>query len=194
MIPVAKHSKEIYARGTVATLRSIMTGEVVTLNAQATLREAIGVLRAENVSGAPVVQGGDVVGVVSVSDILDFEVETPPVPTERPSQVEWGGLEEEPVDEDLPSFYSEMWDEVGVEVAERFASDRGPEWDLLSEHVVAEVMTQGVFALPPETRIDEAAGYLTRLGIHRVLVMEGKRLLGIASASDFVRAIAEHET
>jgi CBS domain-containing protein len=157
-----------------ARLRSIMTGDVVTLNAQATLREAIGILRAENVSGAPVVQGGEVVGVVSVSDILDFEVDTAPVPT------------------DTPSFYSEAWDDAGVEVAEWFTSERGREWDLLGEHVVAEVMTRGVFALPPDTWIDEAAAYMMRRGIHRILVMEGKRLLGIASASDFVRAVAEH--
>jgi CBS domain-containing protein len=32
---------------------------------------------------------------------------------------------------------------------------------------------------------------MMRRGIHRILVMEGKRLLGIASASDFVRAVAE---
>ena len=178
-----------------ATLRDIMTSEVATVSAEATLREAIGILRAENVSGAPVMQGAQVIGVVSVSDILDFEVDTPPVPTERPSQVEWGGLEEEPLDEeDIPSFYSQRWDDVGVEVTERFATDMGPEWDLLCEHVVGEVMTQRVFSLPPDVQLDEAAKYMTRRGIHRVLVMDGKRRLGIASASDFVRAVAEHRT
>lgn len=172
-------------------LRDIMTSEVATVNAEATLREAIGVLRAENVSGAPVIQGAQLIGVVSVSDILDFEVNTPPVPTERPSQIEWAGLEEEPIDEeDISSFYSQRWDDVGVEVTERFANDMGP--NLLGEHVVGEVMTQGVFALPPDTRLDEAAKYMTHRGIHRVLVMEEGRLLGIASAIDFVRAVAEH--
>jgi CBS domain-containing protein len=181
--------------GAMATLKTIMTGTVVTLSPETTLLEAIGILRAENVSGAPVVRNDQVVGVVSASDILDFEVDTVPVPTERPSQMEWDGLEEERFDdEDIPAFYSQLWDGVGAEVAERFASDTGPEWDFLEEHVVAEVMTRGVFALPPDTRLDEAAEYMTRRGIHRVLVMEGRRLLGIASASDFVRAVAEHRT
>lgn len=174
-------------------LRDIMTRDVVTVGAEATLREAIGILRAENATGAPVLQGSKVVGVVSVADILDFEVETPAVPAERPSQVEWGGLEEEPLEEeDTETFYSQLWDDAGAEVDERFAHDVGPEWDLLSEHVVAEVMTERVIALPPDTDLATAAGTMARRGIHRVLVMEGARLLGIATASDFVRAVAQH--
>jgi CBS domain-containing protein len=178
---------------TKTTLQDIMTRDVVTISAEATLREAIETLRGENVTGAPVVKGSDVVGVVSVADILDFEVETPAVPAERPSQVEWGGLEEKPIDEenDRAEYYNVFWDDVGTEVAERFAHDVGPEWDLLSEHVVAEVMTQSVFALPPDTELPAAADFMTRRGIHRVLVMEGKQLHGVVAASDFVRAVGE---
>ena len=51
-------------------LRDIMTNKVVTLNPEMTLREAIGILRAENVNGAPVVHGGQVVGVAS--DLSSF--------------------------------------------------------------------------------------------------------------------------
>jgi CBS domain-containing protein len=173
-------------------LRDIMTRDVVTVGAEATLREAIGILRAENATGAPVLQGSKVVGVVSVADILDFEVETPVVPAERPSQVEWGGLEEEtPEEEDTEAFYTDLWDDVGAEVDERFAHDVGPEWDLLSEHDVSEVMTEKVLALPPDAELAMAAAYMTERGIHRVLVMEGGQLFGIATSSDFVRAVAE---
>jgi CBS domain-containing protein len=176
-------------------LRDIMTRDVVTVGAETTLREAIGILRAENVTGAPVVQGSRVVGVVSVADILDFEVETPAVPTERPSQVEWGGLEEESLEEqNAESFYRDLWDDAGAEVAERFAQDAGLEWDLLSEHVVSEVMTENVLSLPPDTELPAAAAYMTRRGIHRVLVMEDGRLLGIVTSSDFVRAVSERRT
>ena len=164
-------------------LRDIMTHEVVTLNPEMTLREAIGILRAENVHGAPVVRGGEVVGVASVSDILDFEVHTPLVPVEHQSQDEWAGFEHEAAD--VPSFFSQTWDRAGVDLA-------NAEWDLLADHLVGDVMTRGLFALPPETPLDLAARYMVTRGIHRVLVMDGMRLLGIASASDFVRAVAEH--
>ncbi|HEY7471271.1 MAG TPA: CBS domain-containing protein [Gemmatimonadota bacterium] len=166
-----------------------MTREVVTVGAGATLREAIGILRAENVNGAPAIQNGQVVGVISVSDILDFEVNGPTAPPDSEGDVQWRILEDEESD-DVPSFYGGAWDDVGI--AERFGIDGAHEWDLLGEHVVGDVMTRGLFSLPPETPLDEAGTYMMRRGIHRVLVMEGKRLLGIASASDFVRAVAEH--
>ncbi|HET6616409.1 MAG TPA: CBS domain-containing protein [Gemmatimonadota bacterium] len=172
-------------------LKDIMTREVVTVSPEASLRETIGILRAENVNGAPVVQAGQVIGVVSVSDILDFEVQTPVVPMEQQSQEQWPA-EEEGVSGDVPSYFSDAWDDVGIEVAERFSAEGPPDWDVLGDHVVGDVMTRGLFALPPDTPLDEAGMYMTRRGIHRVLVMDGMRLLGIASASDFVRAVAEH--
>ena len=177
-----------------ARLSDIMTREVVTIGAEATLREAIETLRSANVTGAPVVEGNEIVGVVSTADILDFEVETPAVPTERPGQLEWGGFQEEPLDEEdqAKEYYNDLWDDAGAEVDERFAHDVGPEWDLLSEHVVSEVMTERVIALPPDTDLATAAGTMARRGIHRVLVMEGAQMLGIATASDFVRAVAQH--
>lgn len=177
-----------------STLRDIMTRNIVALNPETTLREAIEILRHANVTGAPVIQGSEVVGVVSAADILDFEVETPAVPAERPGQVEWGGLEEEPEaeDEESSEYYTGYWDDAGADVVERFAHDRGPEWDLLSEHVVSEVMSQKILSLPPDAPLDTAAGIMSRGGIHRILVMEGRRLLGIATASDFVHAVARH--
>ncbi len=166
-------------------LRDIMTNEVVTLNPEMTLREAIGILRTENVNGAPVVHGGQVVGVASVSDILDFEVQTPLVPVEFQSQDEWPAFQNETGETDVPAFFSDTWESTGVDLA-------SAEWDLLGDHLVGDVMTRGLFALPPDTPLDQAAKYMVTRGIHRVLVMEGTRLLGIASASDFVRAVAEH--
>ena len=165
------------------TLIDIMTEEVVTLNPEMTLREAIGILRSENVNGAPVIQGGEVIGVASVSDILDFEVQTPLVPVEHQSQDEWSTFADE--SGDVPAFFSDTWARSGADLAI-------DEWDLLDDHVVRDVMTRGLFSLPPETPLDLAARYMDKRGIHRLLVMDGPRLAGIVSASDFVRAVAQH--
>ena len=76
-------------------LSEIMSEDVVTVTPETSLREAIEVLRAEGITGVPVVSGETVVGVLSVNDVLEFEAVTPAVPVERTAQVEWGGLEEE---------------------------------------------------------------------------------------------------
>lgn len=178
------------------TLREVMTEEVVTVGPETTLRDAVEALRDAGVSGLPVVAGGKVVGVVSARDILEFEADAPGVPTEQPTQVEWGGLEEEPdeweEDEEPPAgFFTGMWPDVGADVLERFQEVGAPEWDLLEEHVVAEVMTQRIRAMGPDREVADAAARMLEAGIHRVLVMEGERLLGIVSTMDIVRAVAE---
>lgn len=181
-----------------ATLRDIMSPDVVTLSPDASLREAIEVLRGAGVSGAPVVAGDRVVGVLSANDVLELEIDAPPVPAERSAQPEWGGFEDE--DESLraeagevppATFFVGMWADVGADVLERFDDVEGPEWDVLEDHRVGTAMTPVVYARGPDTPIPEAAAYMIESGVHRILVMEGERLLGIVSAIDVVRAVAE---
>lgn len=100
-----------------------MTLDVLTVSPEATLREAAGLLSDEHVSGAPVVAGSKVVGVVSTSDIIEFVADEPGVPTDRPRMVE-------------PSEWP------GADVEARIEATEGPEWNFLEEHTVSEVMTQ----------------------------------------------------
>ena len=53
-------------------------------------------------------------------------------------------------------------------------------------------MTQDPCWVPPDAEVPKAADYMKRAGIHRLLVMENGKLLGIVSAMDVVRAVAEH--
>src|ERR1700675_3535138 len=75
------------------TVRDIMSTEVIVLDPEVTLREAVELLAGRHISGAPVVAAGTVVGVISANDILTFEADTPAVPTEQPEQPERDQLE-----------------------------------------------------------------------------------------------------
>ena len=99
-------------------LSEIMSTDVVTVGPQTSLRELVGVLRDEDVSGVPVVQGGRVAGVVSATDILDFEFEQPP--EEVPA---WEAVEGNAGDdaEGAPRYYVGSWDS-SMDVLERIAS------------------------------------------------------------------------
>jgi CBS domain-containing protein len=178
------------------TLRDLMTTDLVTFHPDMSLRDAVGELSAVGFAGAPVVAGNRVLGVVSASDILMFEASTPPVPSHRAGQQEWGDwgpaqLWEEDVSEPPSAYFRDVWADSGSELVERMSGPESPEWDLLAEHVVAEVMTRRVVAFPPDTDVAAAASAMTRSGIHRVLVMETDRLLGVVSAMDFVKALAD---
>jgi CBS domain-containing protein len=177
------------------TLRQIMATDVFRLPPEATIREAAEMLAAEGISGAPVVRGERILGVVSASDILDFHTHTPGVPTERPDEAEWGEWsvsEEEPEGSEPPAVYFlELWLDAGADVAERFSAIAGPEWDVLSEHTVDEIMTRRLCALPPDTTLADAARYMLRARVHRVLVVEHGLLVGVVTTSDFLHTIAE---
>lgn len=56
-------------------LRDIMTRDLVTAEPGMTLRDAMTLLSENHIGGAPVTQGGKVVGVFSASDILPYVAE-----------------------------------------------------------------------------------------------------------------------
>ena len=176
-------------------LRDFMTPDIVSVTPETTLREALELLVHEEVTGLPVMAGRRVVGVVSATDILEFEAETPPVAAERPFQAEWGGWEDvesrEQAEEEPATYFSEVWSDVGADMVARLEQSTSPEWDLLAEHTVADVMTSDICALSPDASVQEAAAYMRRNGIHRVLVMEEDRLIGIVTASDIVATVAD---
>ena len=178
-------------------VRDIMTTDVLVLEPEISIRDAMASLTTRPVSGAPVVAAERVVGVVTATDLLDFASALPGVPTasdESPQQGENATTDEWVEGEEPPgTFFHEMWDDTGADVATRMADVKGPEWDVLSEHVVAEAMNHVVKAISPDTPVDEAADYMRDASIHRALVMDDEKLVGIVSTSDIVGAVADHK-
>ena len=185
-------------------LRDIMTTDVITLDPNLSIREAMEVFSSKRISGAPVVAGGEVIGVVSASDLLQFAAALPGVPTEREAAPEWLGDIAGDEDEDsvLPDagelddpsalYFTELWDDAGATVVERIVTPSGAEWNTLEEHTVSEAMTRTpVCALTPDTLVPLAADYMRRAKVHRVLVMCGRTLVGLVSSSDITAAVAD---
>ena len=173
-------------------LRDIMQTEVIGVDPDLTLRGLVEMLGDHGVSGAPVISNDRVSGVVSVTDVIEFTERTPGVPRERepaPDDTEWAGGSDE--DETAPEFFSELWAPTSVDALERMRQADSPEWDVLDQHVVSEVMTRRVISLPPDASVREAAKLMMESGIHRVLVIDDGELSGIVTSSDIVRAVAD---
>lgn len=174
-------------------LRDIMTPEVVTLDPEMTLRDALEILTARHISGAPVVEGERIVGVFSAMDAIEFLATTPGVPDVAPTQSE-GEAEElqETTDVDADAaYFVDFWSDAGADVGERFRDVGTAAWDLLAEHTVSEAMSRRVAALTPDASVRAAADVMQRTGVHRVLVMDGAKLAGIVSALDIANAVAQ---
>ena len=178
-------------------IRDIMTTEVHCVAPETSLRAAMALLATHHISGAPVVAGDRVVGVVSASDILGFAL-TAPVTEEQEvptaDSMDWSeAMAWDDEDEPPARYFTELWASEEGDVAQRISEPPANDSDPLAEHTVAEVMTPRVIALPPTADVESAAERMNAAEVHRVLVVgvDGG-LLGIVTSMDLVRAVADH--
>ena len=167
-------------------LCDIMTREVLTVDPDLSIRDAMQLLTSRHVGGAPVVAGMGVVGVVSLTDLVEFAASLPGAPTEQRRDSFFEESESTAGTEGDPEaiFFTEMWSDAGADTAVRFASTTGPEWNVLEEHTVSEAMTREVRSLPSGTGVLDAAAIMTAERIHRILVIDDGSLVGIVSLAD----------
>ena len=173
----------------------LMARDVLTVAPELSLRDLVGVLTQHRVTGAPVVTNDRVLGVVSGTDLIEFEGEHPGVPTDREGarpDADWGEPETWEEGEAPPSVYfSQIWEPQEVDTLERMEEPDQPEWDILEQHTVGEIMSRKVISLPSSASVTKAARLMLEADVHRILVMDDSRLAGILTTTDIVRAVAE---
>jgi len=173
------------------TLREIMSAEPVTVGPESTLREVADLLASRSISGVPVVSdSGDVVGVVSASDVLAFTANLPGVPLQRDDLSDWEDLPRTDDEETGADFYTDYWGDAGANVVSRMNGAEGPEWDILDEHSVAEIMTRRLQTMDAGVDVRTAALRMVEARVHRLLVVQEQRLVGVVTTMDMVKAIA----
>jgi len=62
----------------------------------------------------------------------------------------------------------------------------------MDDVTVEELMTRELRSLAPNSTVEQAADFMRENQIHRVLVMDGSRLVGIVTTTDVAKAVAEH--
>lgn len=153
------------------TAGDVMSPQVMSVGPDLGLPELERAFFDARVSGFPVVEDGRLVGIVSRSDVV------------RQLCVEGTRAEE------LSGYYvevsgfthpSESLEEIGRRVGAR-----------IEKLTVADVMIHDLVTLGPEAPVSQVAALLLERGIHRVLICEGERLVGIVSSTDLVRLVAE---
>ncbi|MFO7565542.1 MAG: CBS domain-containing protein [Enhygromyxa sp.] len=138
----------------------VMTRKVFAVGPGTSIETAARLLAQKRVSGAPVVlANGEVVGVVSISDLVD------------PDREQGGEIGD--------AHYYLLEGGSAIEFGDPTIPREG---------TVGEVMTLNVLSIGPELDIIEAGRRMVGLGVHRMLVVdETKILVGIVSVIDLVR-------
>ena len=149
--------------------QDIMRTTVLTVSTTTALSVVERVLSEHRISGVPVTdEAGHIVGVISMRDLIEHYSEDPEA---RPSH----GV----------GFYNMSSDEF---LEGKVESLEIPEE---SEETAGEVMTAEVFAVNARADLREVCQKLVKLNIHRVLVEDGGRTVGLISTMDIVKALAK---
>src|SRR5262245_18606714 len=174
--PLARHRRieisflkeDAMSTATKICARDLMSTDLVTIHQETPVAEAIATLEDYHFSGAPVINDlGECVGVFSSSDVL-----------KQRRQVEEG---ETPVAGNSFSSDSLCEEEEGNFSREDY------DLNVLGPETVGQWMTAEVKSVSPRATIEEVCRRMAGERIHRVLVMEGKRLVGIITCFDVVR-------
>lgn len=141
--------------------RDIMTSDVAWVAPDAPVLDVAELLVARRVSAVPVLEDGELVGIVSEVDLLHRrELGTARDPFDRPW---WVRL-----------FKGEQWPASYVKA---------------HAAKVADVMSAPVVTVDEDATVTELASLLEKHSIRRVPVVRGRTLVGIVSRSDLIRAL-----
>jgi CBS domain-containing protein len=166
------------------TVRDIMQRDVVTVAPEASARELARMLEDNHVSGVPVCEStGIVVGVVSASDLVRLAAE------DRDDAVAWE-LDDDVEPDDVENDAAAWSYFIAEEPPPRFADIEQLHGPDLDDVTVSEIMSRAPVFVSPSLSIPELANMLLTHRIHRAVVAEDDRLVGIVTTLDVLRAVA----
>ncbi len=153
------------------TALDLMTRDVVIAKEDWSLEHLMEVLLSRCISGAPVVnEGGKLVGVVSVTDLIR-------------SRAAGGDAEQ---GEDMHDFYVQaLQSQIGPEDA------RSMGVDVESDRTVRDIMTPVVFDVAPDASPKDIAEAMLTGRIHRVFVTDHGSIVGVITTFDMLRVIRD---
>lgn len=143
-----------------------MTKEVITVAPDMTIHQLAELLVEKNISGAPVVEDGKLLGIVQEEGIIyqDKKVHLPTF-----INISLGFL----------TFGAQQFEE---------------EMKKITANKVRAIMETDIIKLSPDTEIEDAATVMIEKGLYYCPVLEDEKLIGIMTKKDIVRAIARDQT
>jgi len=151
-------------------VKDVMNPNVVFCKPDDTAREVAKILKENNISGVPVLEGEELVGVVSEGDLLKLLIIPEKGELWLPSPFE---VIEVPIREYL-----------GWEETKKILSDVG-------SIKVEEIMTRDVYTISSEASVEEASEHMVRHRINRLPVIEDDHVVGIITRGDIIEGLAK---
>jgi len=150
-------------------VKDAMTKDPIVCTTETSLREAVGLMRKHHIGGLPVMEGTELVGMLTESDLISL------LETERISDDLW-----------LPSPFEiieiPIREYINWEKTKHALRNIG---DMKAE----KVMTHPAIIATEDMEIEEAAALMLKEGISRLPVMRNEKLVGILARADIITAV-----
>jgi len=152
-------------------VREVMSSPVVTVTPDTLVKDAAALLAEKNVSGAPVMEGGDIVGVFSEVDILrSLKTTKKNLRLVFPSVSSIGiAFQEELVQREL----LEAYEEIGA-------------------MPVSEVMSKQIHTVDDDITLKDAVVAMVKNNVNRLPVLKAGELVGIITRGDVIKGLANN--
>jgi CBS domain-containing protein len=151
-----------------------MTKDPVVCNTETPLREVVALFRKHHIGGLPVMEGKELAGIVSESDLISL------LETERISDDLW-----------LPS----PFEVIEVPIREYINWEKTKHaLTNIGDMPVKKVMTHRVITATGDMDVEAAAALMLKEGISRLPVLTGKKIVGIITRADIINAIGSSYT
>jgi CBS domain-containing protein len=151
-------------------VKDVMNPKVVFCKPDDTVREAAKILKEKNISGVPVLEGDELVGIISEGDLLKLLIIPEKGDLWLPSPFE---VIEVPIRE-----------LIGWEDTKKMLSDVG-------STRLEEIMTKNVHTISSEASVEEASEHMVRHRINRLPVTENNHVVGIVTRGDIIEGLAK---
>ncbi len=153
-------------------VRDFMNTEVICFSPDDSIFKVAKVFSEKNISGAPVVEKGKVVGIISISDIVKFlgmkliNAEVSQIPS---------------LSLLLLNF---------IKTGKEFLGFK-KEMERISKTKIKDVMSKKVISIHPDASLVEAACLMEKHDVNRLPVIENDKLVGIIARADLIKALVE---
>lgn len=146
-----------------------MTKEAITCSAETQLRDIVALFRKHHIGGLPVMEGRELVGIVTESDLISL-------------------LESERISDDL--WLPSPFEVIEVPIREMINWEK-TKYALrnIGDMPAKKIMTHRVVTATEDMDIEAAAALMLKEGISRLPVLRGKSIVGIVTRADIINAI-----
>jgi len=150
-------------------VKDAMTKDPVVCTAETALRDAVGLMRQHHIGGLPVMEGAELVGMLTESDLISL-------------------LESERISDDL--WLPSPFEIIEIPIREYINWEKTKHaLRNIGDMPAKKVMTRRVITATEGMEIGAAAELMLKEGIARLPVMRGKKLVGILTRADIINAV-----